>query len=340
VQRLRGKQFAGCEELPDAVIRTTAAKAEKTRESIRYNYFSWKRWLAAQSMSAPAFPAEPAQIARYLQDYAPPILETRNGGFDVDAESVTSRGMAALSHATLQRFLAVLATIHREAGLEDPTKHPEVIAVWRVLRRGLRRPRQKARLDLEMIWSVVRALPSTVEGKRNRALLLLAYAIMGRRSELVALNDNDLERHDDGSITVRFSRIKTKSEAENHLPKAVAGILDDWLAARPTGGPAIFVRLDRAGQGERLDAGSVATIMRRAVRHAGSNLDADTLGSHSPRIGAAYDLALEGVPDSAIMRDGGWKTQHMVVVYTRGARAREGALASLIARQSTRQVEE
>ncbi len=337
VHRLRARQFAECEELPDAVIRTTASKAEKTRESIRYNYQSWKRWLSAHAPSSPAFPAEPAVIALYLQVHAPPILETRNGGFHVDEESTTAAGRKPQSYATLQRFLAVLATLHREAGLNDPTKHPEVQAVWRVLRRGLRRPRQKARLDLATIWKAVEAQPSTTEGKRDRALLLLAYALMARRSELVALNDRNLERHEDGSMTVRFMRIKTNAEAENHLPPDIVGILDDWLAVRPTEGPAIFVRLDRAGEQERLSAGSVADIMRRALRKAGADLDVLTIGSHSARIGAAYDLALSGAADSAIMRDAGWKTPAMVTVYTRGARAREGALAALLARRTMTQ---
>lgn len=330
IQRLRVKQFAGCEELPDAVIRATATKADKTRESIRYNYTAWKRWLARQPESWSAFPAAPAAISRYLQDHAPPILETRNGGFLVDPDAATVSGLSVQSYATLQRFLSVLAVLHREAGLDDPTKHPAVVAVWRVLRRGLRKPRQKGRLGLQLIWDVVQALPSNLEGKRDRAILLLAYALMARRSELVALNDTNLERHVDGSITVRFQRTKTTTESENHLPSRIAAILEDWLAVRPGPGPALFTRLDRAGNAERLSAGSVADIMRRSLRRAGAPLDVQSIASHSARIGAAYDLALAGAADSAIMRDAGWKTQQMVALYTRGARAREGALAKLL----------
>jgi len=334
VHRLRARQFAGCEELPDAVIRTTATKAEKTRESIRYNYKAWKRWVAKQVPAITAFPAEPTAIAKYLQEHAPPILETRSGGFIVDPDASAASGEQAHSFATLQRFLAVLGTLHREADLEDPTKHPELQSVWRVLRRGLRRPRQKARLSLQMIWTAVAALPSSPEGKRDRAILLLAYALMARRSELVALNDSNLERHDDGSMTVRFVRTKTSAESENFLPPAIASILEEWIAVRPGTGSAVFVRLDRAGAAQRLSAGSIADIMRRALRRAGIELDVLTIGSHSARIGAAYDLALAGAADSAIMRDAGWKTPAMVAVYTRGARAREGALASLLSGHS------
>lgn len=129
VQRLRAKQFAGCEELPDAVLRTMAARSENTRESIRYNYFNWKRWVAAQPEGFPPYQAASDGIARYLQDHSPRIIETRNGGFTVDSQPVTPKGERASSLSTLARFLAVMATIHREAGLEDPTKHPEVVQI-------------------------------------------------------------------------------------------------------------------------------------------------------------------------------------------------------------------
>jgi integrase len=330
VQRLRAKQFSECEELPDVVLRTMAAKAEKTRESIRYNYFNWKRWVAVQPDGLATYPAAPDGIARYLQDHAPRILETRNGGFAVDTQQLTPRGERPKSLATLARFLAVLATIHREAGHEDPTKHPEVVAVWRVLRRGLRKPQQKARLVLEVLWSAALGQPDSLEGKRDAALLLVAYALMGRRSELVALSDGNLERHADGSITVRFARTKTQTESENHLPPPIAAVLERWLEVRPGRARAVFTRLDRAGGYERLSSGSVIDIMRRALRRAGVDLDLSSIGSHSARIGAAYDLAFAGAADSAIMRDGAWKTPGMVVVYTRGARAREGALAKLL----------
>lgn len=66
------------------------------------------------------------------------------------------------------------------------------------------------------------------------------------------------------------------------------------------------------------------------MRCAGADLDVLTIDSHSPRIGAAYDLAFAGTADSAIMRDGAWKTSATVALYTRGARAREGGLAKLL----------
>ena len=42
----------------------------------------------------------------------------------------------------------------------------------------------------------------------------------------------------------------------------------------------------------------------------------------------ASDLVEDGAPDAAIMRDAGWKTPRMVGLYSRGAKARQGAMAT------------
>jgi integrase len=196
-------------ELPDRVLRAIAAKAPNTRNSIRACYGVWRAWYAAQTPTCEPFQAEPREIAQFLQDNGPPISVSRNGDFEVSREGFTSSGTPAKTYATLQRYLAVLGKLHLEAGLPDPTKDPEFVAMWRVLRRGLSRPKQKAALGLDAIRKAVALLPPTVIGKRNRALLLLAYALMARRSELVALNVEDFEIHEDESATVTFEWIKT-----------------------------------------------------------------------------------------------------------------------------------
>ena len=45
---LRRGRFAGCDELPDKVLRSVASKAMNTRLAIRANYGVWKAWCAAQ----------------------------------------------------------------------------------------------------------------------------------------------------------------------------------------------------------------------------------------------------------------------------------------------------
>ena len=187
-------------------------------------------WCAAQKRPRRPYPADPADVAAFLQAKAPPIRVTRGGDFEVLKTGVTPNGEPAKRYATLARYLGTLSKLHIDGGHPDPTRDPEVLAVWRVLRRGLERPAQKAALGFEHIRQALVSLPNDLQGKRDRALLLLAYTLMARRSELVALNVEDLEMHADGSATVSFERLKTGERATNYLSSEVTAVVGDWLA--------------------------------------------------------------------------------------------------------------
>jgi integrase len=225
--------------------------------------------------------------------------------------------------------------LHIDGNHPDPTRDAEVIAVWRVLRRGLASPKQKVALSFEVISQAVTALPDTLTGKRDRALLLLAYAVMARRSELVALNVDNFKFHKDGSATVTFERLKTRQESTNYLTKPIVEVVIDWLQAAKIRRGAIFVRLDFAGSKRRtrLTPQSVAIVFKRIARTLSlPDLDPQYVSSHSARIGATQDLVEDGASDAAIMRDAGWKTPRMVGMYSRGAKAKQGAMASRLRR--------
>lgn len=61
-------------------------------------------------------------------------------------------------------------------------------------------------------------------------------------------------------------------------------------------------------------------------------LDPRQISGHSARIGATQDLVEDGAPDAAIMRDAGWKTPRMVAMYSRGTKAKQGAMAARLER--------
>ena len=168
VLALRSSRFQDCLELPDRVLRSIASKAANTRLAIRANYGVWKRWCANQS---PARRAYPADVAAFLQTQAPPIRVTRGGDFEVLKTGATPSGEPAKRYATLARYLGTLSKLHIDGGHPDPTRDPEVLAVWRILRRGLDRPAQKAALGFEHIRQALIALPNDLRGKRDRALL-------------------------------------------------------------------------------------------------------------------------------------------------------------------------
>ena len=334
---MRASAWGAFPELPDRVLRAIAAKAPNTRNSIRACYGVWRAWCLKQTPACESFAAEPREIAQFLQDNGPPIRVSRAGDFQVSREGLTSSGAPTKTYATLQRYLAVLGKLHLEAGLSDPTKDPEVVAVWRVLRRGLSRPKQKAALGLDAIRKAVALLPPTAIGKRNRALLLLAYALMARRSELVALNVENFAFDEDGSATVTFERIKTGETSTSYLPVDIVDVVREWLDAAKIKTGAVFVRLDKArdGKRERMDAAWIAAVFKNVARQlALPDLDPSNVSSHSVRIGATHDLVEDGASDAAIMRDAGWKTTRMVGMYSRGAKAKQGAMARKLGRSN------
>jgi len=297
----------------------------------------WKAWCAAQNPARRAYPADPADVAAFLQAQAPPIRITRGGDFEVLKTGVTPNGEPAKRYATLARYLGTLSKLHIDGGHSDPTRDPEVLAVWRVLRRGLDRPAQKAALSFEHIRQALVSLPNDLQGKRDKALLLLAYTLMARRSELVALNVEDFGIHADGSATATFERLKTGERATNYLSPEVMAVVRDWLATAQIETGAVFLRLDsaRGGGRARLTPQSVGLTFKRIARDLNlADLEPARVSSHSARIGATHDLVEDGASDAAIMRDAGWKTSRMVGLYSRGAKAKQGAMAARLKERS------
>jgi hypothetical protein len=108
-----------------------------------------------------------------------------------------------------------------------------------------------------------------------------------------------------------------------------------WLDASGIMAGPIFIWLDAAADEEpsRLAAQSVAPIFKRITRSpALPDIDPSQIGSHSARIGATHDLVDDGASDAAIMRDAGWRTPRMVGIYSRGAKAKGGAMAARLER--------
>lgn len=295
----------------------------------------WKSWCASQRPPIRPYPGTAAAVAAFLQAHAPPIRVTRGGDFEVLKTGITQNGDQAKSGATLSRYLGTLSRLHIDGEYPDPTKDPEVLAVWRVLRRGLERSTQKQALGFEAIRQALVALPIDLKGKRDRALLLLGYSLMARRSELVALNVKDFEVHEDGSATVTFERLKTGVQATNYLSPEIMAVVREWLQAAHIEEGAVFTRLDFAAGGKkaRMTGQSVNLVFKRVAKMLNlPELDPARISGHSARIGATQHLVGDSAPDAAIMRDAGWKTPRMVGMYSRGVKAKHGAMAARLHR--------
>jgi len=229
--------------------------------------------------------------------------------------------------STIQRRLAAISKAHQVAGYESPAslKHAEVSEVWRGIRRvkGVA-PTQKAPLLTADLRAVFGAMPDTLIGLRDRALLLLGFCAAVRRSELVALDTLSVENFRDG-LTVTLSRSKTDQEGEGRkigVPYSAdpatcpVRALQAWTEAAAITDGAIFRKIDRHGNvGSRLTPQAVALIIKRRALEAG--MDSSKLSGHSLRAGHATSAAMNGASERSIMNQTGHKSTAMVRRYIR-----------------------
>jgi len=166
--------------------------------------------------------------------------------------------------ATLGRRLSAIRLMHLGAKLPSPHDALEVAEVLRDIRRRWKRPpAQKAPAVDEDIKRMVDAVePQTLKGLRDRALLLLGFAGALRRSELVALDTDQLIERDEG-IAVRIASSKTDqegsgpdgSECEARLPRKRAGQEDRIRETSRGQFPAEFVLGSRSLRGYECGSG-------------------------------------------------------------------------------------
>ncbi len=157
--------------------------------------------------------------------------------------------------------------------------------------------------DLRLMIAV---LPDSLIGRRDACLLLLGFASALRRSELVALNVEDLSETDEG-LVVTVRRSKTDQEGEGREIGVPYGSNPStcpvratraWLEASGIESGPVFRSVDRHGTvgTTALSGKAVALIVKRTVEAAG--LDPARFAAHSLRSGYG-DLRREGRSDGS-----------------------------------------
>jgi len=258
-----------------------------------------------RSRGARPLPASPSTVANYV--------------------GAMSKELAA---TTIERRVATWSSWHKANGVPKE-ENPCSSELVRKALRGLRRlrsskPTKATPLVMDDLTKILNATPGhDLRGLRDRALLTVGLALGRRRSELVALNVEDLQRITSGErngYVVTIQRSKTDQEGHGDSswlrwsgrPTCPVEVLDTWLrAASITSGP-VFRSIDRRGNlGERLSDRSVALIVRAAATRAG--LPEGHWSGHSLRAGYATDHARRGASTRSIARGGGWSPTSPVV---------------------------
>lgn len=335
----RAEATSIAELLEQAQIFAERARAAATHRAYASDWADFAVWCEARHRAA--LPATPETIAAYISDLA---------------------NQRRLKNTTIQRRLAAISQIHQLAGHPSPTKDGRVKEVWKGMRRSPDRQRIREATAAEL--AILQRMVATLEPPRgedpivsqrlqvirarDRALLLFGFTGGFRRSELVALDVEDISEDEHGLVAL-VRRSKNDPEGEglekvipygSSLATCPVRAWRAWLAvSQISSGPAFrgvdrhgrvgTARTGRPGQPDgRLTSDAVSRIIKRCARQAG--YDPERFSGHSLRAGFVTTAAERGATEAEIMEQTGHKTERMVRRYIRrGTRWSNPAAAKL-----------
>ncbi len=290
-----------------------ASTAGATRRAYRGQLRRFTEWCRDNSLCP--LPAAPETVAAFISFLA----ESGKG------------------NATVNQALAAISVAHRVASLPTPTSD---IAVQKAAR-GFRRefgtaPHKKPAATADIVKKMLLALEAgeTIRDARDAALLAVGFAGGFRRSELVALNVEDLSWEIEDGIECCVIQIrKSKTDPEGHgAEKAVFAeedprfsptlLLRKWLDLAVISEGPVFRRIRRGGHvtGARVTDQVVMVAVKRAAALAGIQL---ALSAHSLRSGFVTTCVRQGKTPDEISVQTGHRSMNVLMGYYQRQNVRE-----------------
>ena len=295
---------------------SVAPETQRAYASRLKHFFSW-----CEDEGVPAFPVSLEILAAYIAHLA-------------------DTGAAC---STVGQTMAAISAAHKAEGLPSPT---DSLLIKKLIK-GYRRehgtaPQRKDAATVDIIRALLAATTrdNSTKAIRDAAIIALGFAGAFRRSELSALNMEDLKwtlRDDEEVLLVEVRRSKTDQEGQGMVKAIFPGkeedtsptaLLKRWLAllGNPTDGP-LFREVLKGGRvtEKRLNAQSIRLIVKRAADATGLMLD---LSAHSLRSGFVTTAIRQGKTERSIMNQTGHKSSQTL----RGYFQREDAIEDNAAR--------
>ena len=249
-----------------------------------------------------ALPANPSDVAQYISQLA----------------------KSGLKSSSIRIAVASISSIHKLNCLSDPTQHPDVKIELRRMHRTLGRSCQQAfGITAPILEKMLAATSNNLRGTRDRALLLLAYDSMCRRSELVSLKVKDInlnETENIGEIKIRLRKSKTDQELQGkwiYLSKRSADAITLWIMQANLIDGFLFRGINNAIDiTKELKSSQINRIYKRLAKDGELPQEIiDHISGHSMRVGAAQDLLKSGASMPMIMNKGRWSKIDTVMRY-------------------------
>lgn len=273
----------------------------------------------------------PSTIRAYRSDFSELIDFCETRGLDVFppnpltlADFIAHVSDKDRSSASIRRAVAGISTIYRLNRMPDPSKDPEVVIAMKRMHRKLGRAANQAQgITSDLLDKLLAAIDYSPRGIRNRALLLIAYDTLCRRSELVSLQIQGIrtvEKNGAEHTTILLRRSKTDQEASGrwlHLTERSHTALKAWLGILQDSEGPIFRSINKRIESTKaLGASQINRIFKRIARNAQVNENLiERISGHSCRVGAAQDLVTSGASLPVIMSKGRWSKTDTVMRY-------------------------
>jgi site-specific recombinase XerD len=274
--------------------------------TIRAYRSSFERFIQfSEGHEAIAIPADPQDVARYISH-------------------LTASG---LKSSSIRIMVAAISSIHKLNLLSDPTHHPAVKIELRRMHRTLGRNSQQAfAITAPILEKMMGATATNLRGARDRALLLLAYDSMCRRSELVSLRISDIcinEFEGKSQMKIRLRKSKTDQEQYGRWifpSQRSQDATNLWIAKAKLIEGFLFRGINNAIDiTPELKCSQINRIYKRLAKDAKLPKEiTDHISGHSMRVGAAQDLMKSGASMPTIMNRGRWTKTDTVMRYLEG----------------------
>lgn len=298
---------------PATITRITDSVPRNTARAYAADRRTFNAWCETQGRSP--LPCTPETLAEYVNHLA-----------------TGSEDSKPKAPKTIERALTAIRTMHEVTGHPVPTLKFARAALKDYKNNRAdegHRLKKAAPITVNDLREMVAKIPTdTTMGVRDRALIILGWAMMARRSELAALRINEVTVTPDG-LEVWVRRSKTDQGADGETVAIPYGSNPDTCPVRLTRtwirclaelgvtSGQLWRSIDRHGNlaGDPKFAGratapgltdkAVSVILLRAVRRAGlPNVGAIT--AHSLRSGGATGARRAGADLLAITRHGRW----------------------------------
>lgn len=222
-----------------------------TRRVYAAQWRQFAAWCAARGSLA--LPARPRLVVLYLAELA----------------------RERLAPSTMRTVCTAVAKAHELSERASPTSDPILVA-WRrrIIDGGAYQPQRTALLTAAQIHRMVASMDDNLVDLRDRALVLVGYGAMLRRTELVGLNVADVRIVADQLELLLTARRILISPGRHPITCALRAVRS-WIdaAALPIQGP-LFVGITRWGRpGGRLSDRAVGLIVQSRARGAGLPLE-------------------------------------------------------------------